>query len=183
MRLKVSESAHTNFLRHSGYRAVRSLFPITDGYKPEGKDGRTEGGPPSLPPSLTPAHVGREEEIMFIVLLVYQSPPLSFPVLILPGGGGVGFVNLMSPLSLEGAIFRGCPLNCLIIHHPSWSQLYVISQNTEWSHQTYPGNGSNCHTASACPNSRFIHFRVTFHVFNLYKFCKLSRGGYFACLN
>ena len=42
---------------------------------------------------------------MFIVLLVYQSPPLSlsFPVLILPGGGGgVGFVNLNSPLSLEG---------------------------------------------------------------------------------
>ena len=41
---------------------------------------------------------------MFIVLLVYQSPPsLSFPVLILAsGGGGVGFVNLNSPLSLEG---------------------------------------------------------------------------------
>ena len=33
---------------------------------------------------------------------------------------------------------------------------------TEWSHQTYPGNGRNCHTASACPNSRFIHIRVTF---------------------
>ena len=86
-----------HFARDSGYRAVRSLFPITDGYKPEGKDGRTEGGPPSL----TRAHVGREEEIMFIVLLVYQSPlSLSFPVLILAGGGGgVGFVNLNSPLS------------------------------------------------------------------------------------
>ena len=37
-----------------------------------------------------------------------------------------------------------------------------ISITTEWSHQTYPGNGRNCHTASACPNSRFIHIRVTF---------------------
>ena len=82
--------------------------------------GRTEGGPPSLPPSLTRAHVGREEEIMFIVLLVYQSPPLSFPVLILPGGGGVGFVNLNSPLfPSKGAILRGCPLNFLIFPYPS----------------------------------------------------------------
>ena len=63
--------------------------------------GRTEGGPPSLPR----AHVGREEEIMFIVLLVYQSPPLS----LLPRphprwrcSCSVGFVNLNSPLSLEG---------------------------------------------------------------------------------
>ena len=83
---------------------MRSLFPITDGYKPEGK-GWQDGGRASLSPSLTRAHVGREEEIMFIVLLVYQSPPpsLSFPVLILAGGGsGVGFVNLNSPLSLEG---------------------------------------------------------------------------------
>ena len=58
---------------------------------------------------------------MFIVLLVYQSPPSpSLSLLILPGGGGVGFVNLNSPLSsLEGAIFRGCPLTFLILFYPS----------------------------------------------------------------
>ena len=64
--------------------------------------GRTEGGPPSLPPSCACGERGGNYVYRFIGLSV--SPlSLSFPVLILAGGGGgVGFVNLNSPLSLEG---------------------------------------------------------------------------------